>query len=289
VTSGLFDAPDRREAPGVGDAALFEEIRKASLQSHVTQWESFATFCQYRRAFEVARRYLRPDAATLDWGCGNGHFSFFLVRHGVRCIGYSFEDPPSYLAHHAFFEHCRGDPREPVKLPFAAETFDLVFSVGVLEHVHETGGDARGSILEIERVLKPGGHFLCFHLPNRYAWGENLRMVMSRLGVRQEFHTVLYTNRMFRDLLRVTTLEVIEARRYGFLWRQRLSRLPGVVSNWPPSVALINWLDAVLERLFTPFCQNWSFVLVKRPAAAGHSGRAGPSPTSDEAPRPPAV
>jgi len=80
--------------------------------------------------------------------------------------------PPTYLARETLFEHRRGDPREPVILPFAADAFDLVFSVGVLEHVHEAGGDARGSILEIERVLKPGGHFLCFHLPNRYAWGK---------------------------------------------------------------------------------------------------------------------
>jgi hypothetical protein len=105
---------------------------------------------------------------------------------------------------------------------------------------------------------------------------------MSRLGVRQDFHGVLYTNRTFRDLLRVTTLEVIEARRYGFLWRRRLSRLPGILSNWPPGVALINGLDAILERLFFPFCQNWSFVLIKGRASAGRSGCAGPSPTSGE-------
>ena len=250
------------------DAALYEEIRKAGLQRHVLQWQSFAAFCQYRRAFETTRKYLTPGAVALDWGCGNGHFAFFLVRHGVRCVGYSFEGPPTYLAREALFEHRRGDPREPVTLPFAADAFDLVFSVGVLEHVHEAGGDARGSILEIERVLKPGGHFLCFHLPNRYAWGENLRKVMKRLGAREEFHPVLYTKRTFGDLLRATTFEVVEARRYGFLWRNRLSRLPGILSDAPPGVAFINWLDAVLERLFFPFCQNWGFVLVKPSGAA---------------------
>ena len=225
------------------------EIRRAGLQRHVSQWQSFATFGQYRRPFETSRKYLRSGAVALDWGSGNGHFAFFLVRHGVRCVGYSFEGPPTYLARETLFEHRRGDPREPVILPFAADAFDLVFSVGVLEHVHEAGGDARGSILEIERVLKPGGHFLCFHLPNQYAWGENLRKVMKRLGAREEFHPVLYTKRTFGDLLGATTFEVVEARRYGFLWRNRLSRLPGIISDAPPGVALINWLDSVLERL----------------------------------------
>ena len=168
-----IDAPALVGQPApMQDTTLYGEIRRAGLQRHVSQWQSFATFGQYRRPFETSRKYLRSGAVALDWGSGNGHFAFFLVRHGVRCVGYSFEGPPTYLARETLFEHRRGDPREPVILPFAADAFDLVFSVGVLEHVHEAGGDARGSILEIERVLKPGGHFLCFHLPNRYAWGK---------------------------------------------------------------------------------------------------------------------
>jgi SAM-dependent methyltransferase len=246
------------------DQALYEQIRSAHLQGQVWQWQSFATFCQYRRVFEITRRYAKPGALALDWGCGNGHFSFFLVREAVRSVGYSFEAPPPLLDGERLFEHRRGDPSEPVKLPFTDDLFDLVFSVGVLEHVHEFGGDARGSILELERVLKPGGHFLCFHLPNRYAWGENVRKVMTQLGVRKEFHPVLYTKRTFGDLLRGTTLEVVGAWRYGFLPRTCLSGLPGVISDAPAGVAFVNRLDAVLERLLTPFCQNWSFVLVKR-------------------------
>jgi Methyltransferase domain len=222
----------------VRDGALYEEIRKAGLHHHVWQWQSFAAFCQYRRVFEATRRYLEPGAVALDWGCGNGHFSFFLVRHG-----------------------------EPVKLPFDENTFDLVFSMGVLEHVPEAGGNARGSILQLERVLKPGGHFLCFHLPNRYAWGENLRKVMKRLGAAEEFHPALYTNRSFGDLLRATTFEVVEAWRYSWLPRNRLNRLPGFMSGASTGVAVINSIDAGLERLLAPFCQNWAFVLVNRPAA----------------------
>jgi Methyltransferase domain len=222
----------------VRDGALYEEIRKAGLQHHVWQWQSFAVFCQYRRVFEATRRYLEPGAVALDWGCGNGHFPFFLVRHG-----------------------------EPVKLPFDENAFDLVFSIGVLEHVPEAGGNARGSILELERVLKPGGHFLCFHLANRYAWGENLRKVMKRLGAAEEFHPVLYTNRSFGDLPRATTFEVVEAWRYSWLPRNRLNRLPGFMNGASTGVAVINSIDAGLERLLAPFCQNWAFVLVKRPAA----------------------
>jgi hypothetical protein len=61
--------------------------------------------------------------------------------------------------------------------------------------------------------------------------------------------------------------ELVEARRYGFLWRNRLSGLPRIVSDAAAGVAVVNGLDTILERLFSTFCQNWSFVLVKRSRA----------------------
>jgi len=39
------------------------------------------------------------------------------------------------------------------------------------------------------------------------------------------------------------------------------------MSQSPAGVAIINSIDAGLERVLAPFCQNWAFVLVKRPAA----------------------
>ena len=39
------------------------------------------------------------------------------------------------------------------------------------------------------------------------------------------------------------------------------------MSEASAGVAIINGIDAGLERLLAPFCQNWAFVLIKRPAA----------------------
>ena len=86
-------------------------------------------------------------------------------------------------------------------------------------------------------------------------------------GAAEEFHPVLYTSRSFGDLLQATTLEVVEAWRYSWLPRNHLSRLPAIMSQSPAGVAIINSIDAGLERVLAPFCQNWAFVLVKRPAA----------------------
>src|SRR3989449_11516423 len=119
-----IDAPALVGQPApMHDTALYEEIRKAGLQRHVLQWQSFATFCQYRRAFETTRRDLRPGAVALDWGCGNGHFSFFLVRHAIRTVALSVDRPPPYLSPEELFEARRGDPGEPLQHPFTAAPY----------------------------------------------------------------------------------------------------------------------------------------------------------------------
>jgi len=64
-----------------------------------------------------------------------------------------------------------------------------------------------------------------------------------------------------------TAFEIVEAWRYSWLPRNRLSRLPAFMSETSTGVAIINGIDAGLERLLAPFCQNWAFVLIKRPAA----------------------
>ncbi len=37
---------------------------------------------QYRPLYRAMRKYVKPGAHVLDWGSGNGHFSYFLLRAG---------------------------------------------------------------------------------------------------------------------------------------------------------------------------------------------------------------
>lgn len=74
---------------------------------------------------------------------------------------------------------------EDGKLPFASESFDLVFSDFVLEHVEDPGA----FLEETLRVLKPGGSFF-FRTPNKYHYVS----LISRLTPHW-FH-VLVANRV---------------------------------------------------------------------------------------------
>lgn len=89
---------------------------------------------------------LGPDATMLDLGCGcmDRRFEQACQVTGATYIGLDIGDPaPDVLG-------C-GEA-----LPFAAESFDFVLSMGVLSHTHPPSLATQ----EISRVLRPGSLFI---------------------------------------------------------------------------------------------------------------------------------
>jgi SAM-dependent methyltransferase len=117
---------------------------------------------------DLARR-LRPRdqrrLRVLDFGCGTGQTVRLLREAGFDCLGADvfyeggdYRDPD--LA--AFLE--QGTIRqisEAGELPFENDSFDLIISNMVLEHV----GDLRQALAEMGRVLRPDG-LMRHHFPS---------------------------------------------------------------------------------------------------------------------------
>jgi len=246
----------------VEDAAIVGELvgLARSGGARVPRLESYAGAHQYLRLYRLVRRYVPPGARVLDWGAGSGHFSFFLSRAGYRACGYSFKEFAfaSWLADPSY-EFTSGSPAEPRKIPYADASFDAVSSIGVLEHVRETGGDEASSLAEIARVLRPGGVFVCYHFPNRWSWIEYLA---EKLG-REHRHVYRFTRGDIERLVRGAGLELLEVERYGFLPRNSLSRLPDSFARSRSFARLWDALDAALGTVFSPLCQNWCFAARK--------------------------
>jgi 2-polyprenyl-6-hydroxyphenyl methylase/3-demethylubiquinone-9 3-methyltransferase len=95
---------------------------------------------------------------ALDVGCGGGFLSEELSRLGLSVTGVDPSGESIGVAReHAAQGGLSIDYRVSCgeKLPFADESFDMVFCCDVLEHVSDLGR----VVSEISRVLRPGGIF----------------------------------------------------------------------------------------------------------------------------------
>ena len=88
--------------------------------------------------------------------------------------------------------------RHPFELPYPDEAFDTVIGSGVLEHVPHPAE----SLLEVARVLRPGGRFVITFLPNRVSYTEIARTLLG-----QDHHDRRYTRRQIAAQLRDSGLE----------------------------------------------------------------------------------
>jgi len=224
------------------------------------QFGSLAAAYQYRRLYRIWRRFVPAGAGVLDWGAGNGHFSYFLSRNGHRVTGYSFQTftYEKWLADPTY-RFVPGDEREPVALPFGDSSFDAVASIGVLEHVRETGGDEAKSLGEIARVLRPGGTLVTFHFPNRDSW---IDLAAKRVPGKHH-HLYRYTRGEIERLVRGAALELLETGRYGLLPRNSLHRVLGPWRDTRWSAEVWDRLDAMLSVVASPIVQNHYFVARK--------------------------
>ena len=245
--------------------SFYARVQQNGLTSKAEQWGSMATCDQYRLAYAKTSQHVQPGTRCLDWGSGNGHFSYFLTQNGFQTDAYSFQEPPAFLMSSPLFKHTLANPKDPVTIPYPDETFDNVFSVGVLEHVHESGGEQRKTILELVRILKKGGTLLIYHLPNRYTWIEFLVRSLNRLkGKTMHEHSYFATRRSFMELIQGTSLEVLEGGRYNFIPRNSFNRLPHVLTNNALVCSGINAVDSMLAAVCPVLCQNWYFILRKK-------------------------
>jgi len=238
---------------------FYDQIKRDKLTDFY-MFSCLATLSQYKLVYDIALKYLRPGDQVLDWGSGCGHFSYFLKTQKVQITSFSFDEVPSFMNGAPDYEHVQGNPAEPRKLPFPNAIFNVVFSIGVLEHVYETGGDEIDSLIEIKRVLKPGGVFVCVHFPNRHGWIEKVGRV---LRVNEYFHRKKYTLRDIRDLTCDAGLQLESTGRYNFLPRNQLRKLPRAISDSRLAVGVIGMIDAVGAAVFPALVQNYYFVARK--------------------------
>lgn len=155
----------------------------------------------------------------LEIGCGLGTDLLQFARGGAIVTGLDLTEQSIELARKRFDMY--GVPGsfqvgDAENLPFPDNSFDVVYSFGVLHHTPDT---AR-AIREVARVLKPGGEIviMLYHRTSTHLWlGYPLAMAKRLLGGRgvlsfdEYFRTYdgeenplgkAYTRREFREMFR---------------------------------------------------------------------------------------
>lgn len=149
-----------------------------------------------RDAFAVAE--VEAGMRVLDLGCGRGEILRHCMRLGVEAYGMDYAPVATQMSRavivaeqeRAEAEHpdappapagvCQADAKQ---LPFPDAYFDRVLMFDVVEHLYPW--ELHRTMLEVRRVLKPGGRFIVHTAPNRwydayaYPW---VRRVRTALG-----------------------------------------------------------------------------------------------------------
>ncbi len=121
----------------------------------------------------LVRHYLKPNSHILDLGCGRGGLVEQLDHPLHHIVG---ADPDL----HSLEEHRLALPRIVTfsdHLPLADNSFDLIFSSWLLEHLEQP----YRTFVSISRVLRPGGFFV-FITPNGRHPLALLNRAFGRLG-----------------------------------------------------------------------------------------------------------
>jgi len=176
----------------------------------------------------------------LDWGCGFGQMSFLLQQRHLQVSSYDIAD-------HAYTEPSTVFPSvsilhgtDPVALPFPDESFDAVLSCGVLEHVPQENE----SLKEIHRVLRPGGRFFIYNLPQQGSYKE---FILEKIHVGYT-HERKYTVASTTALLNQFHFRVVAARRTSMLPHNLtpIQRMRGIINRFARPVL---WADQLLSAI----------------------------------------
>lgn len=110
---------------------------------------------EYPWLYEVAEFEGHSGQAILEIGCGTGCDLLQFARHGAIATGVDVTAKHLEMARARVGSHAKVIEASAADLPFADNSFDYVYSHGVLHHIERPQLVAN----EILRVLKPGGTF----------------------------------------------------------------------------------------------------------------------------------
>ncbi|MEW6130579.1 MAG: methyltransferase domain-containing protein [Acidobacteriota bacterium] len=149
----------REALSGAGVQSDADKQKAATAESFGYEWNQFSQMLdEYERNFF---EYMQPRAPEffrgkliLDAGCGSGRHAHYSAKFGATVFGVDLGSA-IYVAKRNTdqFDSVLISQADLYNLPFALESFDFIYSMGVLHHLPEPEAAFRNLL----RFLKPGG------------------------------------------------------------------------------------------------------------------------------------
>src|ERR1700690_2259030 len=161
--SGGFVCPAcKRAYPNVNGIARFVDTQHYAA-SFGFQWHRYQkTQLDHDEIRESDQNFrwktaLRPEELkgklVLDVGCGMGRFAEVATSWGARVVGIDLSAAAEVAAKNLADRDFVAMQADVFALPFAPESFDVIYSIGVLHHTP----DCEAALKALEKYLKPGG------------------------------------------------------------------------------------------------------------------------------------
>jgi SAM-dependent methyltransferase/uncharacterized protein YbaR (Trm112 family) len=154
---------------------------------------------------------------VLDAGCGIGRHAYYAAFYGAEVWAVDISDAVEVAAKNAGGTGVRIIQADLNHLPFREESFDMVYSMGVLHHLP----DPEGALRYLLRFVKPGGEFRMF-----LYWAPE-RQLLKRLLLKMVSAVRMFTVRMPHRLLYPISYVAAFLVWICFVWPYRaLARIP---------------------------------------------------------------
>jgi len=127
---------------------------------------------------------------VLDVGCGMGRFAEVATRWGAHVVGIDLSLAAEVAARNLAERPASIFQADVFKLPFAPESFDYIYSIGVLHHTP----NCEQAFKALPRLLKPDGRIAIWLYSSYNAWykmSDVYRKVTRRMPSRL-LHTLCY-------------------------------------------------------------------------------------------------
>src|SRR5262245_45898035 len=151
--------PAMRDAlKGNGSVTRVEETQAETARSFGYEWHRFPEmYDEWEKQF---LDYMQPHAADffpgkkiLDAGCGNGRFAYYAAKYGAEVWAIDLGAAVEVARHNTQSRNVHVVQADLHHPPFALESFDFIYSIGVLHHLP----DPEAAFQNLLRFLKPGG------------------------------------------------------------------------------------------------------------------------------------